>query len=82
MKPACGSGTVEMTLLLEPVERRALGELVDAVGLRRVSIGPPISVIEAGWHGSSMRHVRGRRQHRHRRLADAHDVRVGADRRG
>ena len=52
MKPGLGKGTVLMTLFSNHSIGRVLASLLTAVSLRRVSIGPPISVIEAGCIGS------------------------------
>ena len=42
-----------MTLLRNQSMPRSSASLLTAVGLRRVSIGPPISVIDGGTQGSS-----------------------------
>ena len=80
MKPGFGHGTYSITFCSNQLDAARLGQLVDLVGLRLVSIGPPISVIEAGRQGSSAAAMqRGGGQHRHRGLADGDDVGVGAD---
>ena len=59
---------------------RSAARLLTAVGLRRVSIGPPISVIDSGTKGSLLGfHDGNRRHHRHRRLAYRDDMHVAAE---
>ena len=81
MKPACGNGTWVMTLRLNQPMSLSWASLLTAVGLERVSIGPPIRIIDSGTLGSftaSMRDDRG--EHRHRGLADRDHVGVAAQR--
>ena len=54
MNPACGNGTVLTTLFSNHSIDLPSASLLTPVGLRRVSIGPPISVMDAGWNGSSI----------------------------
>ena len=64
---------------------RFSASLLTAVGLRRVSIGPPLSVIDAGTCGLVLGlHPRHRRQHRDGGLADREQVerRAARDARG
>ncbi|MNY73180.1 hypothetical protein D3C86_2119110 [compost metagenome] len=58
MKPGCGHGTGMMTLSRNHSIGRSLASRLTAVGLMRVSIGPPISVIDAGDSGSSAASIR------------------------
>ena len=48
MKPGCGNGTFMMTFWRNQSRSCCSASLLTAVGLTRVSIGPPISVIVAG----------------------------------
>ena len=48
MKPALGSGTLWMQLRLNQAIPRFSASLLTSVRLTRVSIGPPISVIDRG----------------------------------
>ncbi len=50
--PGCGNGTLVMTVLRNQSMPRSWASLFTPVGLRRVSIGPPISVIDVGTKGS------------------------------
>ena len=69
-----------MTLLRNQSMPRSAARLLTAVGLRRVSIGPPISVIDSGTKGSLLGfHHGNRRHHRHRRLAHRDDMHVAAE---
>ncbi len=69
-----------MTLLRNQSMPRSSARLLTAVGLRRVSIGPPIRVIDSGTKGSrSASMTRDRGQHRHRRLAHRDDMHVAAE---
>src|SRR5258708_1269714 len=52
MTPGCGNGTLVMTWLRNHSMPRSAARLLTAVGLRRVSIGPPLSVIASGTKGS------------------------------
>ena len=80
MNPACGKGTGLITLALEPLDRALLGELVDACRIAaRVDRaahqrhrGGLAWIVDRG-------HVRNGGEHRHGRLANAHDVRIGAE---
>ena len=69
-----------MTLSRNQSRPFSLASRLTAVGLRRVSIGPPISVMVAGREAVALRlHQRHRGQHRHGRLAHRHHMRVRAE---
>ena len=53
MKPGLGNGTLVMTLCRNHWMPRRPASVLTAVGLTRVSIGPPINVMEIGTYGSS-----------------------------
>ena len=77
MKPGCGNGTVMIVLRRNHSVPRASASWFTAVGASRVSIGPPISVIVARRERIAvLREQRDGREHRHRRLADRHHMRV------
>ena len=60
---------------------RFSASVLTAVGLTRVSIGPPISVMEVRHIGIVVGlHQRDRGKHRHRRLANGDHVDVAAER--
>ena len=60
---------------------RSWASWLTAVGERRVSIGPPIRIIERGRAGIVLRlHARDCGEHRHGRLAHRHDVQVRPER--
>ena len=48
MKPGFGNGTLVMTLRRNQSTPRHSASTFTAVGLTRVSIGPPISTMESG----------------------------------
>ena len=48
MKPALGKGTVRITFFSNQLSGRVVASTFGSVGLRVVSIGLPISVIEDG----------------------------------
>src|ERR1700712_2854937 len=61
MKPGCGNGTLVMTLLRNHSMPFSAARLLTAVGLRRGSIGPPITGIEhrkKGWRAASLTETR------------------------
>ena len=73
--PACGAGTFMMTLLRNQSTPFSLASLLTAVGLRRVSIGPPIRIIVLGRSRILLGiHQRYGGHHRNRGLAHRHDA--------